>query len=149
MSCLKARLREKPSKLLSQKSVHWLQHYHAQSPLSDDASLACCCEWLSMWECVKAEWGGWRETKQMGEHWLWPHSEEICVVNVLVFVSECSIQTWFQSLFLSPLSHPNRVPLPGHEGGGEWGSGVNPGSRIYDGKPHCLPERPLIWGCGH
>lgn len=44
---------------------------------------------------------------------------------------------------VSPPSPPNRVPLPGQEGGGERGSGVNQGSWIYDGKPHCLPERPL------
>lgn len=100
--------------------------------------------------CVKAGWDGGVENKTNG--WapaLTPFWREICVVNVLVFVSERSIQTRFQSLFLSPPSHPNRVPLPGHEGGGEWGSGVNQGSWIYDGKPHCLPERPLVWGCGH
>ncbi len=57
-----------------------------------------------------------------------PICGEICVLNMLMFVSERSIQTVSHTLFLSPPSHPNRVPLPGHEGGGEWGSEVNQGS---------------------
>lgn len=81
-----------------------------------------------------------------------PICGEICILNMLVFVSECSIQTGFQTLFLSPLSHPNRVPLPGHEGGGEWGSEVNQGSWIYRWQTSLPPWTPVssirLWPLG-
>lgn len=54
--------------------------------------------------------------------------------------------------FCLPLSHPNRVPLPGHEGGGEWGSGVNQGSWIYGWQTSLPPRAPVsgmrLWPLG-
>lgn len=88
-------------------------------------------------------WVCWVEAKQMDKHWLWPHLwRDLCSKHT-VFVSDCSIQMWSLSLFLSSLSHPNRVPLPGHEGGGTWGSGVNQGSWIYRWQSSLPPWAPV------
>ena len=88
----------------------------------------------------------------MARHWLWPHLwGDLCSQHAGVF-SECSIQTWSHSLFLSPPSHPNRVPLPGHERGVEWGSRVNQGSWIYGWQNSLPPWAPVssmrLWPLG-
>lgn len=101
---------------------------------------------------VKARGGGGRYQNKWLSTGFDPICGEICVLNMLVFVSELSIQTESQSLFLSPPSHPNRVPLPGHEGGGEWGSGVNQGSWIYRWQTSLPPWAPVssmrLWPLG-
>lgn len=98
------------------------------------------------------EGGRWRNQNKWLSTGFDPIRGEICVLNMLVFVSEHSIQTGSRSLFLSPPSHPNRVPLPGHEGGGEWGSGVNQGSGIYRWQTSLPPRAPVssmrLWPLG-
>lgn len=55
-------------------------------------------------------------------------------------------------LSVSPLSHPNRVPLPGHAGGGKWGRKVNQGSWIYRWQTSLPPWAPVssmrLWPLG-
>lgn len=66
---------------------------------------------------------------------------EICVLNMLMFVSERSIQTgpYFCLPPLTLIGYHCQVMR------GEVNGGVKStrGHGYIDGKPHCLPERPL------
>lgn len=126
---------------------------------STGASLPYCPEWLQtvMISQGKEE----REWRQKGEEnqnkWLSssfdPICREICVLNMLMFTSGHSIQTGTQTLFLS-LCLPSLTLIGCHcqviKGEVNGGAKSTRGHGYIDGKPHCLPERPLaVWGYGH
>lgn len=93
---------------------------------------------------AKAEGGG--KSKQMVKHWLWPHLQgDLCTQRTDVCVGALHSNRIIGPYFCLSvsLSHPNRVPLPGHEGGGEWGREVNQGSWMY-GRQTSLPSRAPV-----
>lgn len=72
-----------------------------------------------------------------------PICGEICVLNTLMFVSERSIQTGSQTLFLSPPLTLIGCHCQVMKGEVNRGVKSTRGHGYIDGKPHCLPERPL------
>lgn len=89
---------------------------------------------------------GGGKSKQMAKHRLWPHLQgDLCspCAGACVGAPRSDRITEPYSCLSVSLSHPNRVPLPGHEGGGEGGRKVNQGSWMYGWQTSLLSQAPV------